>query len=256
MTSERGVLKQILSELKEIKSDYKEFKSLQAKQGLEFRKIFDELNKENATLKKTVNNLVIMNNNLETEVSLLTTGLNSLLQDKLTNNLIITGVPVTEGENLSKLVSTIALELKVDISDHKFKVRRLFTKKFNRYANLLVEFENIQIKTEFLKQRKQRSLAVSQLGFKNETEKPILFFHQLTKTYLNILSEAKQLKESHKFRYIWYQNNQILVKKENNQRINVLKSLKDLTDLISTEENSKKDENYVDVPAHSKKNNS
>lgn len=248
------ILKQILKELKEIKSDYKEFKGLQEKQGMEFRAIFDELKKENSALKKTVTNLVVKNNKLETEVSLLKTGLNTLLQDKLANNLIISGVPVTENENLSKLVVEIGSELKVDISGSKFNVRRLFTKTPNKYANLLVEFEDIKYKTELLKQKKHHPLLVSQLGFKTETERQIFFFHQLTASYLNVLSEARKLKESHHFRYIWYQNNQVLIKKENNQKVYAVKSLNDLTNLAKSIESEKTDlfvdaQEVIDVDA-------
>lgn len=246
MATDGDVLKLILKQLKEIKSDYKEFKGMQEKQGIEFRAIFDEMKKENLALKKTVTNLVSKNNELQTEVSLLKTGLNTLLQDKLANNLIISGVPVIEGEDLNTLMFKIGVELSVDISDSKFKVRRLFTKKPNKYANLLVEFEDIKYKTEIFKQKKQLPLLVSQLGFKTETEKQIFFFHQLTTTYLNVLSEARKLKESHHLRYVWYQNNQILIKNANNPKIYAVKSLKDLTDLAYFIE-SERPELFVDA---------
>lgn len=250
MGSDGEVLQQILKELKEIKSDYKDFKVSQEKQGLEFRAIFDELKKENSTLKKTVHNLVVKNNKLETEVSVLTIGLNSLMQDKLANNLIITGIPVTEGENLIQLMITIGLLLKVDVSGEKFRVRRLFTKKGGKYANLLVEFDDIQLKTDLLKQRKQLPLLVSQLGLVCETEKQVYFFHHLTPTYLNLLSDARKLKDSHKLRYIWYQNNQVLIKRENSSKIFAVKSSKDLHDLekiIAAERKSEKPEVFVDA---------
>lgn len=242
------VLKHILKELREIKSDYKNFRDQQEQQGLEFRAIFDELKKENSALKKTVHSLVVKNNKLETEVSMLTTGLNSLIQDKLAKNLIITGIPVTEGEDLIKLMITIGLLLKVDISDAKFRVRRLFSKKGGKYVNLLVEFDDIQLKTELLKQRKQLPLLVSQLGLLSETEKQIFFFHHLTSTYLNLLSEARKLKDSHKLRYIWYQNNQVLIKRENCSKIFAVKSLMDLhglQNLISSEKKLERSEVIV-----------
>lgn len=232
-----GVLIQILNELKEIKSDYKEFKASQDKQALEFQAVFEELRKENLTLKTTVKDLFIKNSLLETKVFALEFGLNNILQEKLANNLIISGIPVLEEEDLPKLLRKICLKLDVKIDNSKYKIRRLFTKKCNRYTNLLVEFEDINIKTALLKQQKVLALSENQLGF--NSNKPILFFHQLTSTFLNILNEARKLKDLHNFAYVWYQNNQVLIKRQNENKIYSIKCLKDLTDLVNSSKDLK-----------------
>lgn len=227
------VLMQILNELKEIKSDYKEFKASQEKQCLEFQAIFEELKKENFTLKRTVNDLLVKNCELETKMFSLETGLNNILQDKLVNNMIISGIPEEDGEDLNQILRKVCLKLKVNIDDSKYKVRRLFTRNSNRNTNLLVEFENINIKTALFKQIKELTLSKNQIGFNHNSDNPVLFFHQLTSKFLNILSEARKLKDLHNFRYVWYQNSQILIKRLNGSKIYSIKSLKDLTDMVN-----------------------
>lgn len=233
-----GILVQILNELKEIKSDYKDFKASQEKQGLEFQAVFEELKKENLKLKTTVDDLCINNSKLETKVFALEMGLNNILQEKLANNLIISGIPVVEGEDLKKVLRKICLKLNVNIDNSKYEIKRLFTKKYNRFTNLLVEFEDINIKTALLKQQKVLALSVDQLGFNSRSSKPILFFHQLTPTFLNILSEARKLKDLHNFAYVWYQNSQVLIKSKTQKedKIYSIKCLKDLTVLVNSKE--------------------
>lgn len=243
-----GVLIQILNELKEIKSDYKEFKDSQQKQCLEFQAIFEELKKDNCTLKRTVNDLLVKNSKLETKIFSLETGLNNILQDKLVKNMIISGIPEEDGEDLNKILRKVCSKLQVNIDDSKYKVRRLFTRKSNKNTNLLVEFDNINIKTALFKQLKELTLSKSQIGFNSNSDSPIMFFHQLTSTFLNILGEARKLKESHHFKYVWYQNSQILIKRQNESKIYSIKSLKDLTDVVNliTSDEGLKTEPFID----------
>lgn len=112
-------------------------------------------------------------------MSRLSTGLNSLFQDKLSNNLIVSGVPAADGENLEKVFIKIASLLNVDLSSSDFKVKRINSKVNNKFSNLLVEFNDIKFKSTLLKNKKNISLLPSKLGFDSD-KREILFFHQLT----------------------------------------------------------------------------
>lgn len=229
-------IQQILNELKEIKlsnaelkKDIKEFKTAQEVQTTEFRKMFTRIQKENTELKSVVKTLTKDNVNLNAEVNRLSFGLNSMYQDKLLNNLIISGVSFTAGENLPDLVIKIADKLKVKISNKDFKVTRLIPKEASKkiFSNLLVEFNDFAFKKDLLANRKKTNLLSGQLGITGD-ERKIFFFHHLTVHNLNLLNETRKLKESLDIKFVWFQNNQVLVRKAENEKILSIKSKNDL----------------------------
>lgn len=229
-------IQQVLNELKDIKlsnadlkKDIKEFKTAQDVQTAEFRKMFNRIQKENTELKSVVKNLTKENVNLNAELNRLSFGLNSIYQDKLVNNLIISGVSFTAGENLTDLVIKIADKLKVKISQKDFKVTRLVPKEASKkkFSNLLVEFNEFEFKKDLLANRKKTCLLSGQLGITGD-ERKIYFFHHLTVHNLNLLNETRKLKESLDIKFVWFQNNQVLVRKAENEKILSIKSKNDL----------------------------
>lgn len=230
----------ILSELKDIKSsnvdikkDLKEFKSAQEVQTADFRKMFLTIQKENNELKKVVQNLTKDNLNLNSEIIRLSNGLNSLLQDKLANNMIISGIPAKAGENLPHLMMKIADILKMKISPADFKVKRLIpmedirAKKIN---NLLMEFADLKKKNEFLRNRKKINLLSGHLGISGFSTQ-INFFHHLTTYNIQLLNEARSLKESLDIKFVWFQNNHVLVRKLEKGKILPIKCKTDIQNL-------------------------
>lgn len=233
-TKTDSTLKLILAEIKDMKKNLKEFKTSQDNQAAEFRAIFKELKEENSNLKVTVKNLTKQNTQLNTEVSRLSIGLNNLYQDKLSNNLIVSGIPGSESEDLEKLVVNLAKELKVKLSPADFTVRRIISKVNNKFNNLLIEFTDIKFKLTLLQNRKKISLVPSKLGFNSEDKREIFFFHHLTRQNQQLLAEARILKSDYSFKFVWYQNNQILARKVERSKIVSIRSSADLVGIINS----------------------
>lgn len=244
-TSTDSTLKLILAEIKDLKKDLKEFKVSQDKQAVEFRAIFKELKEENSKLKVTVKKLTSQNTHLNSEVSRLSIGLNNLFQDKLSNNLIVSGIPTTEGENLQKLIIDLAKILKVNLLPADFTVKRILSKVNTKFTNILVEFTDIKNKSALLQNRKKISLVPSKIGFTDD-KKEIFFFHQLTAQNQQLLAEARKLRNDYSFKFIWYQNNQILARKVEKSKIISIRSSADIENIINLIKAESKKETFFD----------
>lgn len=232
-------LKLILDEIREIKRDFKDFKQSHQQQSTEFRAIFKQLKEENSCLKDIVSDLQNQNNNLSSEMSRLSIGLNSVTQDKLSKNLMIAGIPYAEKENLPDLIVKAASALQVDISKADFKVKRMFAKERNSSSNVIVEFFDINLKQKLIKNKKHSVLLPTQLGFNHTKE--ILMFHQLTSYNLELLAEARNTKNKFKLKFVWYQNNQILLRRAENAKIFAVRSKKELIELNCLLEDTRKE---------------
>lgn len=203
-------------------------------------------------MKATVQVLTQENIHLNSEVSRLSTGLNSLFQDKLSNNLTVSGVPAADGENLEKVFIKIASLLNVDLSSSDFKVKRITSKVNNKFSNLLVEFNDIKFKSTLLKNKKNIffffiSLLPSKLGFDSD-KREILFFHQLKNQNIHLLAEARKLRSNYNFKFIWYQNNQILARKAEKSKILSIRSIAELDGIINSIKEDQKKESSADSP--------
>lgn len=247
MPDTETTLKLILAEIKDMKKDLKEFKTSQDKQTAEFKVILKELKEENNNLKVTVKKLTSQNNQLNSEVSRLSFGLNNLFQDKLSNNLIVSGVPSTDGENLEKVMIELAKVLKINLIPADFTVKRILSKVNNKFSNLLVEFANVKYKTALLQQRKKISLVPSKLGFSSEDKREIFFFHHLTGQNQKLLAESRKLKNNYSFKFVWFQNNQILARKVEKSKIISIRSIADLDSIIQSIEAEPKKETFFDT---------
>lgn len=90
-----------------------------------------------------------------------------------------------------------------------------------------MEFNEFAFKRDLLANRKKTNLLSGQLGITGD-ERKIFFFHHLTVHNLNLLNETRKLKESLDIKFVWFQNNQVLVRKAEKEKILSIKSKNDL----------------------------
>lgn len=245
-----AAFKQILEELKDIKSsnaaskkdfrdlkefnvqilkDFKDFKNIQEQQLKEVKNILLKTKEENVELKNTVLNLKAKCVNLELEVSHLNAGFNKLHQEKLCNNFIIPGIPFVRGENLSQLIIKMGSLLKVDLKPTDFLVRRLKTKE-NISSSLLVKSCK---KMLLFQSRKCNGILLSQLGFGAANKKEIYFYHHLTSCNQDLINLTKtELKTTGLVKYIWFQNDKILVRRSSKSSIFAVSVKDDISKLV------------------------
>lgn len=243
--STEETLKLILGELKEHKKDFQDFKKSQKQQAIEFRELYKQLKDENSSLKNIVTGLQEENHFLNLEVSRLSIGFNSITQENLSKNLIIAGIPFVEREDLPGLIIKAASILKVDLTPADFKAKRIFAKVNKGFSNILVKFFDIEIKYKLIKNRKQFALLPTQLGFDNKKE--ILLFHQLTAYNLELLAGARKIKTKFNFKFAWFQNNQILLRKAEKTRIFAIRSKQQLIELDCLLEDNKSKETSIEI---------
>lgn len=202
------------------------------KQFAQLNRMFAEIKKENSKIKNTVIELEKDSKALQNTVVEMSIDVNLLKQQNLKNNLILAGLPYRNGENLKKTFIKMCNVLKVDIAEECFEIRRFTSKTETNPNNILVELDEYTVKKSLLKNCKIKSILTSELGFKGED--PVVLFNQLTHDNLEILAEAKKLKTECNFKYIWFQNNQILARKIEKAKIYILKTKNDVAKLISS----------------------
>lgn len=236
MTSQE-TLNKILDEIKasndQHKQDFKELKTSNdqiRKDFKELKTLFTKVKEENTELKKVVTQLKTNNKSLEIEVKHLSAGFNRLLQEKFNNNFIIPGIPIAAQEDLPKIVQKIGTLLKIDLDKKDFVVRRISSKS-KQSTSLLVETSK---KVAFFQSRKKYTILLEQLGFVGaEGKKEIFFYHQLTKHNQELLNLAKtDLKKNNFVKYVWFQNNHILVRQNSNSSFLSVHCSKDISDLV------------------------
>lgn len=233
MGADENKLDQILAEIQGMKKDHE-------KQFADLNRMFAEVKKENTKIKNTVIELVKENKVLNSTIVELSIDVNSLQQQNLRNNLIIAGVPYKKGENLKEIFVKLSKTLKVEITEESFEIRRFSSKSDTNSGNILVELDNFSVKKILLKNRKTKNILASELGFTGENS--IVLFNQLTHLNLQILAEAKKLKTECNFKFIWFQNNQILARKEEKARIFILHTKNEIGKLILSQKAEPKEQ--------------
>lgn len=230
MASSDEKLDLILAEVQGTKKDIKRLTDTQEKQFADFNRMFSEIKKDNSKIKATVIDLVKENKTLTNTIVELSSDVNSLKQQNLRNNLIVAGVPYKKGENLKEIFVKLSKTLNVEVTEGNFQIRRFAAKSDSISGNILVELDQYTVKKELLRRRKTKNILCSELGFGGESS--VVLFNQLTHDNLEILAEAKKLKSECNFKFVWFQNNQILARKTEKAKIFTLNSKSDVIRLI------------------------
>lgn len=221
----------ILNAIIGMKDELKELTEKQDKQFTKFHKMFADIKEENRNITITVQSLVEENKKFTNTITEITNDVNVLKQQQLKNNLIIAGIPHRNGENLNESLGKLSKLLKVNVTKSNFQIRR-FTNSESKTNHILVEFDDYTVKNALLKNHKKANIRTSQLGFMEDNS--ISLFNQLTRQNLDILAEAKELKNTCNFKFIWYQNNKILTRQTEKSTIIALNSKNDVAQLISS----------------------
>ena len=147
-----------------------------------------------------------------------------LYQMQLSNNLIITNIPATNGEtneHLRTLLENICAILKVKLSfeNDVIEVIRLRSQKVSTNSGpILVKFANQKLKLSIMQSEKNNSIRQGQIINSSSTEK-IYFSHQLTHHFQDLQKTVRLAdKKTLKFKYVWFSWRHIalFVKKDEN----------------------------------------
>lgn len=238
------IRKELKAANEKILKDFQELKTASEIQVKELKSVLSKIKEENLELKKTVNQLVRKTSTLESEVSHLNEGFNRLQQEKLSDQFVIPGIPIVDGEDLPALIIKIGDLLQVQLKKSDFSVIRL--KANNKASNTLL-VQSAQKKIIF-QQRKTKVILLEQLGIAStSTSKEVFFYHQLTKFNHDLLVIAKsELRKNNLVKFVWFQNNKVLVRQSPKSPFYSVNSKKEILKLVSTLK-SKETEEIIDL---------
>ncbi len=155
----------------------------------------------------------------------------SIEQQEINSNVIIRGVDIEENANKDQLIATfnqIRSHLGVaKIDDFEaVDIGVLHTKgNKNKEQTFLpktiqVKFKFIDHKRRFLQiRRTKKSFIPSDIGLKQNSKKPILIVEQLTKQNQELLYNARSLRSSSNFKFVWSNNGQILARQQQGSKV-------------------------------------
>lgn len=200
---------------------------------------FDEINREmvklreeNNTLKKNSSELKLKYDKLENELNKLKLENEEDKQYARNKNLIINGVYELEKENLIDITTKIAEAIGVKIKkDDLQAVHRLKsnTRKSNDPDSIIVQFTNRLVREEFLKKSREIRPTTTFL-YSSLQERQIYVNEHLTPYYKKLMFDAKNKKIGNQnvYKFVWFRNGKLFVRKTENSQILRIKAENDL----------------------------
>ncbi|KAJ8715224.1 hypothetical protein PYW08_005205 [Mythimna loreyi] len=180
---------------------------------------------------------------LQTTVANLSDQLRVKEQQGRINNLEITGIPVTKGENLINIVHNIAKKINFPITttdiDYIHRVRRFkainssvntgeSASNVTPIPNIIVKFTQRKRKSDMLAAvRARRGLTTADAGLDGPA-KPIFINDHLTPQNKQLYKQARLLAKESDYKYVWLSDCKILLKKNDTSKTLCVSSDTDL----------------------------
>lgn len=174
-------------------------------------KKYEEQVKENFKLKDEI-----------TEIKML---LNRSEQKLLNKNLIVHGIPEGKNEDIKQIIENVGSKLEVDLTNSEFTAYRI-GKENEKKKPIKVCFINESDKNMLIKARNRHNLSAKTLGYKGEGK--VFLNHDLTKYNLELYKKSLLFKKNNNYKYLWFNNGNILLRKEEDSVVRVIKKEDDL----------------------------
>lgn len=142
------------------------------------------------------------------------------------SQLEINGVPETVGENLETVVTNIVSKLKINIKPEEIEtVHRIpVLNKTTRRSppTIIVEFANRKKRDEILANKSTLKVSFNEIG------NQIYIHESLSQFFKNLLWRVRNSAKEKGYRFVWYKNYKILVKKDVNSQTIVINNENEL----------------------------
>lgn len=198
-------------------------KEILASQNFNSHKL-DSLIKENKELKQTLKVYKAKTDELTDKVENMTGDINLLKQEKFSNFIIILGVPICSPDKIDDEVFKIFEKINVNVERKDILETRIMDSKKNSEGNkssypILVKLLSNSIKKEILGKKKQHgALRVKDVYETVKHDREIYINYYLTQYNMNLLKNAKILKTTYEFKYVWFGNNAVYAQKSDNKK--------------------------------------
>lgn len=179
------------------------------------------LNFNNLNAKFNVIDKIITENNiLKTHIIQLENKIELMERRQISNDIIIDGIPENKTEDCTKLVHQICKELNPNINVSMINdCHRIgFNRNNARPRRIIVKFINHQDKINTLKARQiKRNFSTKDIGI--QPDMPIYIRENLTTKGNKLFKEARDLKKSLHFQFVWTKNGLVFLRKNETDKI-------------------------------------
>lgn len=217
ISSAISVLQQEIKNIQQGQSNFVQSFSVIHEKISSLQDISVALNNHSARIKTLEEDKIL----LEANVKDLSNRLDIIDQNNLANSLEITGIPISENENIPDLVLKVSEKLNNTLS--REDILRCHRKRFNstkyspaaRIPSIILSFKDIDKRNKLLSAfRARRGIKLSEIGFNNDN----YFFinESLTNSRKKLFFAAKTFQRSNNFKYLWTRNGKIFLKKDDN----------------------------------------
>lgn len=148
--------------------------------------------------------------------------LNDLEMRSRSRNLEIHGVIFNEHENLLQKINEISRLIQVpEVSDHDLEAYHRLPAKANKTPGIIIRFQSQKLRDMWLKKRR----------LMREKDAKVYFSENLTRRARALLWTAKQWARDNGFRYVWYANGKILIRRKDGEPSRVVNDASQLAHL-------------------------
>ncbi|XP_039276173.1 uncharacterized protein LOC120349711 [Nilaparvata lugens] len=229
-------LDQVQVDLASVKKDVSELKTQ-----------FKDIEKKCGKNTESIDKLVVENSRLCGEVKFLKLQVADLQQHTRKNNVIITGIPVTKGENVFFILQRIAALL--NIRHDKYDVsaaHRPPNRNKNNPPPIVVNFVSRLTKSEWIHARKQRK-GLSAVELHNQFPNRQIYINEhLAQHTSSIFNAARALLKTNKLASVWVREGRVLARKSATSPVFRIMNLDQLEEFKSASQTPEPTDNIND----------
>lgn len=194
---------------------------------------------ENQQLKLEITNLRNRQNHHEKIINNIEAETDVHKQNEIKNNIIISGLSKTNISSTTQIIEKILDKLNVNPQiKNEIEDVQVISKNDNNNSVISIKLKSNAAKKEIMnKKSTKRSLTVQELDMSNTNEhlnnlnlqdNQIFFRDQLTQYQLQLFRASKELKIKYSFKYLWFKNNTLLIRKTDVSKVHKIISKNDI----------------------------
>uniref|UniRef100_A0A8D8M163 FP protein C-terminal domain-containing protein n=1 Tax=Cacopsylla melanoneura TaxID=428564 RepID=A0A8D8M163_9HEMI len=184
-------------------------------------KEFLEMKSQIVELQREVNELKsaqpVMSDGSLSELNTVKEELEDLRQYTRNRNLVIDGIPVRTGENLSALFLRMGQSLGMNIDPNEIEaIHRLPTRNINtnRAPTIVVQVKSRPLRDNFVSAAKKKRFTLENIGQFESCSGNVFVSEHLTPFRSRLFYEARMMRKNHGFKYAWVKSGKIYLKKD------------------------------------------
>lgn len=230
------VMKSLFADFKkEIKKELKEFEKSMNYNGNKLDDVLKKLSEMECDMKKINEKQEMLeaeNDNLKMKIKILENSMDEMEQYSRNKNIQVDGIPVQKDENLKEMLMEIGKKIDVNMKKEDIDaIHRVPTRSTKNPEPIIVQFLTRQMKEELITKSRGSNLCTEDIGI-NCSKSSIYINDHLSKMKKQLMFEARQLKKSKNYKFIWSRNGKIFVRKHETSNIIHINSMDDLQKIV------------------------